>query len=255
MLVQIPRRILLCGVSRSGKSTLGENLRKTFGHHVTAFADPLKQAAQIIFGFKDEDLWGPSHTRETPYPTFEFSGWCLECQGQCLGPERFVPLLQRDDDELVRQAEVKHEHDTKYWYCGCCGAFYPKFVTPREALKTLGTAWGRKFCHAMWPISCFNRMDPSERYVVTDGRFANEVDMGHKKKTCVVLLQRGLAESTSPHPSEAEIRQLALQPERFHIVLHNVDGTPEENFKQLIAEIGALGRDERIEWCEAGEPS
>jgi hypothetical protein len=233
MEMAVPRKVVLFGVSGSGKSTLGEGLRTHFGHYVVAFADPLKHAAKAIFNFRDEDLWGPSHTRETPYPEFEFSGWCFECSGQCVGPERYLSLLKLDDEEAVELSRIQHAEDKDYWRCGCCNATYPRYVTPREALKTLGTAWGRRFCRDVWAASCFYRMNHNLFHVVTDGRFWNELNQAKKHHACTVLLKRGLAQSTSPHPSEAEVREMALEPGAFDIVLDNREGTPEQNLRRL----------------------
>lgn len=236
----VPRRVVFFGVSRSGKSTLGEGLRARYGHHVTAFADPLKHAAKAVFDFRDEDLWGPSHTRETPYQQFEFSGWCFECHAQCMGPERFLPLFELGDDEKISKVRGLHAADADYWSCGGCGASYPKYVTPREALKTLGTAWGRRFCKDVWAASCFQQMSGNERYAVTDGRFWNELTQATKHNSCTVLLKRGLAESTSPHPSEAEVREMALELGSFDLVLNNVECSAEANLDKLLLGFDSL---------------
>jgi hypothetical protein len=245
-MITLPRRIVLCGVSKSGKSTLGWNFERRFGHVPVAFADPLKKAAHEIFGFDSDHLWGPSHTRETRYDEFEFSGWCFECQQQMEGPERHLSLFELDDEEKIRVVALKHHDDNNYWLCPSCGAEAPKSVTVREALKTMGTAWGRKYCKDLWSISCFAKMRPNKSYVVTDCRFDNERHNSWKRGACVVLLKRGLAESTSPHPSEAEVRFMAETPDLFHVVLDNTEGEPEENFNKLIEQLVTLSRDGRM---------
>jgi hypothetical protein len=243
MLITLPKRIVLCGVSHSGKSTLGDNLQRHFGHICTAFADPLKRAAQAIFGFQDDHLWGTSHTRDTPYPAFEFSGWCFPCQAPCVGPERHAHGAPLDT-----QPEDTHD----WWRCDLCGTFYDRYVTPREVLKTLGTEWGRRFCTNVWADACFFKMRPSLSYVVTDGRFRNERNAAVHHRACVVLLERGLATSTSTHASEAEVREMAQDRSLFDVVLDNTEGSAEANFEKLVTLLaglrGAAGTRSLIEW-------
>lgn len=252
-MITLPRRIVLCGVSGSGKSTLGETLMDRYGYHVTAFADPLKRATQTIFGFKDEHLWGPSVLRETAYPDFVFTGWCFECHVQCQGPERHLATKYRDDPEVLQDALEAYAQVADYWRCPRCDAPYPKYVTVREALRTLGTAWGRKFVGNLWASACFANMASDLPYVVTDCRFTNEVIQARIHQSCVVLLRRRLEESTSSHPSEAEPRELGKTPEKwFDLVLDNREGTPAENYQKLLEQLTALHSSRtainRIEW-------
>lgn len=213
-MVWLPQRIVFFGVSRSGKSTLGALLEEHFGHETIAFADPIKRAAKEIFGFADEHLYGSSELRETPYPAFEFSGHCPGCKLPC---ERF--------DQKSSGA---------YWRCEKCDRFYHKFITPRVALQTLGTEWGRGLCKDLWARACFVHMRPFNSYVVTDGRFMNELQVAKELRACTVLLRRSLHSSTSTHPSEAEVRQMAEDARSFDLVLPNESGTVEDNFDRLV---------------------
>jgi hypothetical protein len=226
---------------------------ENYGYQVYAFADPLKHATQTIFGFESEHLWGPSALRETPYPDFLFSGWCFECHVQCQGPERHVAEKFRDDPEVLRDVLVAYADVADYWRCPRCAAPFPQYVTVREALKTLGTAWGRKFCADLWATSCFTSMTPTLSYVVTDCRFKNEVFRAREYQSLLVLLLRKLEQSTSPHPSEAEVRELARTPEQFDIVLDNREGTSAENYAKLLEQIDALRQSRtainRIVWA------
>lgn len=215
-MIYVPRRVVLFGVSKSGKSTMGDLLQQNFAHQVAAFADPIKKAAKLIFGFDDEHLYGPSHARETRYPEFEFTGWCFECETQC--------------DHNPRTGDASHD----YWVCEECGATYPRHISVRLALQTLGTAWGRKLCANLWADRAFAQMDARYNYVITDGRFNNERAVSLRRGGFNVLLLRALEESTSTHPSETEVRSMAQRPELFDLVLDNRSGEPAENFLRLL---------------------
>lgn len=226
-MIELPRKIVLFGVSKSGKSSLGDRFERRFGYHGTAFADPLKEAVQCIFGFSRNDLWGASELRETPYPDFVLNGWCFTCNVQC------AALHPTDAEDL---AAVHARPD--YWRCPRCSDTFPRHATPRTALQTLGTAWGRAYCTELWAGACFRRMSHDRSYVVTDGRFLSERNAGRHDNACLVLLRRGLAESTSPHQSEKEIRDLAHdKPYLFDIVLDNTTLSADENFAKLLDQL------------------
>lgn len=105
------------------------------------------------------------------------------------------------------------------------------YVTPRVALQELGTGWGRRLCKNVWIDAAFTEMQEvddslsrSHDWVVTDGRFRNEVERTRELGGKAVLLTRGLKESTDPHPSEAELR--SMDPKRdFDFVFDNANIT------------------------------
>jgi dephospho-CoA kinase len=51
-----PIIIAICGAKRTGKDTLAKHLVNSYGYHKLAFADPLKQAVAVLFGFSEEQL-------------------------------------------------------------------------------------------------------------------------------------------------------------------------------------------------------
>lgn len=224
--------IALFGVRGSGKDTIGGLLAKNHGFIHESFAKPLKQMVKIAYpDFTDNDLYGPSSGRERLYPQYPFSGPCLSCGG------RIRPL--KHSVELI---------------CVSCKATYPPYLNPRISLQTLGTEWGRRLYKNTWIDGCFERIatdkavrdstysgsgSPSlpspTNYVITDGRFYNELlrckELG---AYCVKLTRNPHAEAPTPtgfrrwlswfsrtttHASEAEFR--VIPDSEYSAVLNN----------------------------------
>jgi hypothetical protein len=103
----------IAGRARAGKSTAASVLVKEFGFVEVCLADPLKRICKEVFAFTDEQLWGPSEYRNAPdmrYP--------------------------RHNGDLSTTSKVL--------------AQWPLYLTPRYALQTLGTEWGRKCYRDVW---------------------------------------------------------------------------------------------------------
>lgn len=206
-------RIVLCGVKGSGKDTVGDLLVIDHDFKKYAFATPLKKMVLHAFpGFSFDAVYGPSNMREEQYEQYPFSGICVSCGFECgkIGGDGYVEL---------------------HYSCRRCLAKYPAFINPRIALQTLGTEWGRRLYKNVWIDAAFAEMQEvddslsrSHNWVVTDGRFRNEVERTRELSGVAVLLTRGLKESTDPHPSEAELR--SMDPKRdFDFVFDNANLT------------------------------
>lgn len=112
----------LCGPAGSGKDTIADYLVKKHGFVKMANADLLKRIVQQVFAFTDEQLWGPSEMRNAPDKRY---------------PRKHGPILLTGA-------------------CACCGlvAGDPNwtecYMTPRFALQSLGTEWGRMCFENIW---------------------------------------------------------------------------------------------------------
>lgn len=223
--------IVLCGVRGSGKDTIGDLLVANHGFQKTSFARPLKEMAKRAFpAFTEENLYGSSEKREEQYPQYPFSGTCVACGADC------------------RQV-TGDPHAEDHWCCTQCFRSYPLFINARIALQTLGTEWGRRLYRDVWIDAAFGAMQqarqhwkvanfgalygkaglrpsPEPHFVVTDGRFRNEVERSFALGGKTVLLTRGLEQSTDTHPSEAELR--TLKPHEFSYVFDNARLTLEQ---------------------------
>lgn len=117
------------------------------------------------------------------------------------------------------------------------------FLTPRRALQELGTGWGRRLYNDVWIDACFARIrkvhdrdfekygeafdgkptykDLARDFVITDGRFLNEIRRSRELGGVAVKLTRGLQRSTDPHPSEAELR--TIDRKEFDFIFDNAN--------------------------------
>ena len=63
----------LAAKARSGKDTVGEYLRDEYNYKLYAFADPIKQAASVMFGIPLEHFYDGIHDREIVNQFWGFS--------------------------------------------------------------------------------------------------------------------------------------------------------------------------------------
>lgn len=200
-----------CGFKGSGKDTAADYLVAEYGYTKISLAHPLKLAAQLIFGFSDDALWGPSANREVPDTRYPFRG-----------------LDPVDGSPLTKVARDVHH----YWRRESDGEWFPQYVTPRVALQVLGTEYGRRMYKNIWVEACLNHIvsTGNPRHVISDVRFANELEALQSRGARVVRLLRGKRQSN--HPSELELESIPL--DSFDHVVNN-QGTKEELYSALDA--------------------
>jgi hypothetical protein len=108
--------------------------------------------------------------------------------------------LYRDAGLDEAQIERRIEGDLKEVPCDIlCGR------TPRHAMQTLGTEWGRDHIHpSFWVMLWHRRAAPHKRVVAEDCRFENEAKTIHNSGGTIIQIQRQAALSkTSTHASES----------------------------------------------------
>lgn len=89
--------------------------------------------------------------------------------------------------------------------------------TPRYAMQTLGTEWGRDLVDTnFWTQTFVNQinMDDNSRYVCTDMRFSNEANLVYSLGGIRIRIKRETTQNEfSSHPSELEIDNLVVDKE------------------------------------------
>lgn len=185
----LTRVVAFCGFAGSGKDTAADYLVKHFGYTKVSLAHPIKESCKGIFDFPDDHLWGPSQLREIPDERYVFSG---------LDPVSGVPLKEVALDE------------SRWWLRESDGEYFPKNISPRLALTTMGTEWGRRLCQNIWVYACLNHIRRSDNslFTIPDVRFRNELDIVRSAGGVVVRLLRGKRQSN--HPSELEMESIPL---------------------------------------------
>jgi hypothetical protein len=112
----------ICGRSGSGKDTSADFLVKNAGFVKVAFADPLKRICQEVYDFTDDQLWGPSASRNAP-------------------DKRYIRRVSTPPpgwaETIGYSKEEAEESLTEY-------------LTPRLALQLLGTEWARNCYPNTW---------------------------------------------------------------------------------------------------------
>lgn len=229
--------IAISGLAGAGKDTAADVLVQCHGFVRVALADPLKRIARDVFAFSDQQMWGPSASRNAPdarYPRTTMAREWMQTQLE------FGRAVDANDIEQRFGYETP-EH----------------FLTPRHALQTLGSEWGRDCYEQIWleiGLRTAHRLLASDGFsytpkrgifssdarrpdgvVIPDIRFANELDAVRRVGGFVIRIVRpnaGLKAAAAMHRSEAE--QAAIPDESFDGVLRNA-GT-----------IAALARDVRV---------
>jgi len=263
----------ICGVAGSGKDTFAQYLAPLGATNI-ALADPLKQIAQQVYDFTDEQLWGPSAERNKPDPryrrphTWTEQDDSIHLTCSCCGQTTHARQVE-DDVWVPDEDEVPLCH-----------------LTPRYALQLLGTDWGRHCYPDTWVTKCIrtaqhlltgapasmpyvyhpNYEGPRETYIgriypaysaqkglhdfkllaeaertrivtVSDVRFRNEISIIREAGGKVVRVRRpgaGLGGAKGLHPSEAE--QASIQDHEFDFVVEN--GGTLEAFELAALDIG-----------------
>ena len=124
------------GSAGAGKDTVADIIVQHYRGVRVGLADPMKRFAREIYGFTYEQLWGPTDARNAPDKRYPREHTWVGSESPSVG------LLE---EPLV---------------CACCGwvldptttedAAPQCYLTPRYALQTLGTEWGRDNYEFTW---------------------------------------------------------------------------------------------------------
>lgn len=225
------------GQAGSGKDTVANYLVEKYDFVKIALADPIKHFGYHVFGFSQEQLWGPSESRnciDERYHTVE--SWNLaQFRLEMYGHEYIELVTGEKDTEFVAGAFKK----LVTWFNWLRENYQGK-LSPRIMLQTLGTEWGRDAVGPNLWIDCllrttatllgecdepapyaYNPLDGLRKrplkgfklpagVVVSDVRFENEFKQIHNAGGAVIRVIRPDTDAASKilgvvgHASEAQ---------------------------------------------------
>lgn len=147
--------IVLSGEAGAGKDSVADILVDFHGYEKFSLSDEMKVFCQRIFGWTDEQLWGPSHFRNVPDPK-----WARPCN-LCKGIGKVV----RSGRTLTCQV--------------CEGVGKINDNSPRRVLQLLGDEWARQMIHPdIWTMVARplldKRLSLGNKIVINDARFDND---------------------------------------------------------------------------------
>lgn len=208
------------GSAGAGKDTVADFMNP-LGYVKVSCADPLKRICQEVFAFTDDQLWGPSASRNAPDKRYQ--------RGSI------------NAGHMLTAAALKEFPDGKM------------YLTPRYALQQLGTEWGRNCYEDVWieyairVYECLQHggfyydtktglrttstvagvLTPKTFVAIPDVRFHSEVNGIRRAGGKLVRVKRPRPALTvdPSHPSECGL--IDLPDDAFDYVIEN-DGTLEE---------------------------
>lgn len=231
--------ICICGEAGSGKDTVADLLRGTLGGVKIALADPMKRLVQALMRFTDDQLWGPSESRNAVDERMT-PGFIVEVIVRVLSSEHtqekrvLTQLLGFcPDPSSARSAFLG-------WLRFMAEKAESGPLSPRVVLQTLGTEFGRAVDPRLWiRIGIFTRdqllaggyeYTPQEGLIptlganvnlvfITDCRFRNEVLAFNALGALMLRVLTGKALPPAIHASELE--QRSIPDNWFYYVIHN----------------------------------
>ena len=220
----------LVGPAGSGKDLVADWFIKEQHFIKVAFADPMKRFVKRTFpGITSEQLWGPSEERNREFevgPIFWYEAIGHFGEGAKEIVNDVLEDGQRVDGYLKLHEWFTWLHQT-----------YPKMISARIILQTLGTEWGRAVDLLLWARyahkvaakikeGClYNQEDGilaeqligdrrTKGVVIPDHRFKNEIALTQEKGGYVIRLRRVAHEGgegnvgIQGHASETEMRSI-----------------------------------------------
>lgn len=233
--------VAICGNAGTGKDTAANFLVKEYGYKSMSFADPIKDMLKEVFEFSDEQLWGASEHRNKPdhrFPDFWGQAFTNLSKWQT---KNLQELFGEDVEEFGPAAKLLWEKF--HWL----QAHHP-VLSPRIALQTIGTEWGRAVDKDLWTRILLRKIcSANSPVVISDTRFVNELNALKDAGAFTIRIRRKESEEIaaltgiSGHVSEMEIN--TIPDEDFSMVINNNKSL--EKFQETINLIPILIKDKQ----------
>lgn len=211
--------IVLCGSAGSGKDTAANIIKEIIPNTISfGQAAPLKELGSSLFQFTDDQLYGPSESRNAPDARFDSKSAWVEMRWD---KNYYIDKWLNKNFSGFEQSGLRTKFDL--WFdrlqqdTQMCGVK----LTPRYMLQTLGTEFGRAIDPDVWAkIAITNAKaklvsGAADLVLITDGRFKNEVLNAKYSNAMVVLVMTpdGPSEvkgGVKGHASEAQLKTIPM---------------------------------------------
>lgn len=185
--------VIVNGAAGSGKDTVAKMITDAVGGSCIAQADPMKRFAMVVFGFSEDQLWGPSDSRNAEDPRYAPGA-------EAWDKARIMMDVEGAGEEWLKSIGLgQHINLLMKWFSDLREDFEnrQRVLTPRAMLQTLGTEFGRNVSPDIWSKTATHAAgallkggykydkvfgvvredgNPGDNIVViTDGRFRNEI--------------------------------------------------------------------------------
>ncbi len=255
------RIVGITGQAGSGKDTVADRLVEEHGYVKIALADPIKRLGREVFGFTDQQLWGPSefrNARDERYdyfcsvrpggakfvPSTQLSRVAAECDPGWLAAAQALQACAKEWlDTVLPGADVQSLFD---WF-SALGNNHAR-LSPRVMLQHLGTEWGREVADENIWVNCMLRtaeqvLDGHEYdrrvgitgpapaagvptgVLVSDVRFRNELDAIRKAGGKLIRVIRAETDDkslkTGIEGHASEAEQRSFKSSDFDVIIQN----------------------------------
>jgi hypothetical protein len=226
--------ILLCGKAGAGKSTVADMLAKQTGFKVMGQADAIKELARGPFNLTQDQLYGPSESRNAVVPHLNTPSFSDEMRlaaqaleagqltAQTAGKHFFCIAVAAMRDKLAAMAPTKAIYTLNQLLAaflrGAANQAVEEKLSTRWILQQLGTEVGRTFDTLIWTQATLRAAKTAiyegkaPGVVVADGRFLSEVLTAAEYGATIIRIDSSSTLAAATHASEAE---LATIPEHF----------------------------------------
>lgn len=219
--------LAISGRKQAGKDTCYQFIKRFVpGAHQFYFAEPLKRMCIDILGCPKELVYGSDADKNTPIPHLLWENFPVRVWDPTPSFQEDIPIgvgvfVGEPNWSTGDRARVPPQH----YYRSLSGegdeislhngVFYKRKTGPmtvREVLQYWGTEIFRHAYHNVWADACIRSIKNSpatQLAVVTDCRFANEVDAVQFAGGKVLRLTRVIS------PNDTHVSEIALDRDRF----------------------------------------
>lgn len=241
--------IMLCGNAGAGKNAVADILAARTGFRVIGQADAIKELIRVPFGLTQDQLYGPSESRNavvehlnTPESVANLKAAGLIFSGNSEDDE-----LDSDFSDIVSKINKMTSNfnrrlfrlASKFFY-NCADQAAAGTLTTRYILQQLGTEVGRAYDQLIWTRATFEDAqnaisDGAPGVVISDGRFRSEILTAAKYGAQTWLIRGTTTLAGSTHASEVELDTL---PEHFFDAI--IDNDKEHGLESLATTVGHI---------------